>query len=356
MREVVFLRKNEKKWRDAEELLSYGSSINPDKLADMYVELTDDLAFSQTNYPDSKTTIYLNGVAAEIYQAVYRNKKEKSNRFVAFWLHELPKEFYLSQKQLLYSFLIFLASFLIGMVSTSYDESFVRVILGDNYVNMTLENIEKGDPMAVYKDPNATNMFFQITTNNIQVSFLAFVAGLAYLSFKPFMIFPFTFGTIYVLFVNGVMLGAFQWFFYQKGLFLTSFLTIWIHGTLEISAIIIAGAAGFVLGNSILFPGTLTRTASLIKAAKRAIKICIGLIPIFVVAGFLESYVTRLTEMHIALKLIIIIGSLSFIVYYFVVLPILLNRKVKINKRELYVDEILPLVEEEEDKKTTQLV
>ncbi len=100
MREVVFLRKNEKKWRDIEELLSYGTAINPDKLAAMYIELTDDLAFSQTNYPESKTTIYLNGIAAEIYQAVYKNKKEKSNRFVDFWIKELPKEFEPKEGQL----------------------------------------------------------------------------------------------------------------------------------------------------------------------------------------------------------------------------------------------------------------
>ena len=348
MREVVFLRKNEKKWRDIEELLSYGTAINPDKLAAMYIELTDDLAFSQTNYPDSKTTIYLNGIAAEIYQAVYKNKKEKSNRFLDFWTTELPKEFYLSRKQLLYAFLIFAISVLIGIVSTSYDEGFVRVILGDDYVNMTLENIEKGDPMAVYKDPNATVMFYQITTNNIRVAFLALVAGLVYFTFQPFWVYPFTFGSIYVLFTNGVMLGAFQWFFYQKGLFVTSFLTIWIHGTLEISAIIIAGSAGFVVGNSILFPGTLSRLDSLLGAAKRAVKICVGLIPIFIMAGFLESFATRLTEMHVGLKLMIIIGSFCFIIYYFVILPYLLNRTSSIIDRKISLDEIVPLANDVE--------
>src|ERR1700755_836702 len=100
MREVIFLRKNEKKWREVEDMLARSAAINPDKLADLYIELTDDLAFSQTNYPDRKTTVDLNGLTAEIYQAVYKNKKEKSNRFINFWAYELPKEFYHSQKQL----------------------------------------------------------------------------------------------------------------------------------------------------------------------------------------------------------------------------------------------------------------
>lgn len=347
MREVIFLRKNEKKWREIESMLSKNSSINPDRLADFYIEMTDDLAFAQTNYPDSKTTVYLNGITAEVYQAVYKNKKEKSNRFMNFWAYELPKEFYQSQKQLLYSFIIFSVFVLVGAVSTSYDENFVRVILGDDYVNMTLENIEKGDPMAVYKDPEATSMFFQITIHNIRVSFLEFVSGLGYVDFSRPMIYPFTLGTIYLLFKNGIMLGSFQWFFYQKGLFVTSFLSIWIHGTLEISVIIISGAAGFVLGNSILFPGTHSRIVSLIRGARRAVKICMGLIPIFIAAGFLESYVTRLTDLHIAVKLAVIIGSLSFILYYFVVLPILLNRKSILGKRDLTIEVLQEQLENE---------
>jgi uncharacterized membrane protein SpoIIM required for sporulation len=336
MREVIFLRKNEKKWREVEDILSGNSPATPDKLADLYIEMTDDLAFSQTNYPDSKTTVYLNGITAEIYQAVYKNKKEKSNRFVNFWAQELPKEFYKSQKHLLYAFLIFAVSTLIGIVSTSYDEGFVRMILGDDYVNMTLENIEKGDPMAVYKSMDSDSMFYRITINNIKVSFAAFVLGIV-----------FSLGTAWILFSNGVMLGAFQWFFYQKGLFLTSFLAVWIHGTLEISAIIIAGAAGFVLGNSILFPGTFSRTVSLVKGARRAVKICVGLIPIFITAGFLESYVTRLTEAPIYVKLTIIIGSFCFILYYFVLLPILLNRKAIPLPREVNIGELKKQLEKD---------
>ena len=130
-------------------------------------------------------------------------------------------------------------------------------------------------------------------------------------------------------------------------IFMTSFLTIWIHGTLEISAIVIAGAAGFVLGNSILFPGTFSRTVSLIKGARRAVKICVGLIPIFIAAGFLESYVTRLTDAPIAVKLLIIIGSLSFILYYYVLLPILLNRKEQPKVSDVTIESLRKLVEEE---------
>src|SRR5690606_37843425 len=179
--------------------------------------------------------------------------------------------------------------------------------LGDRYVNMTLENIEKGDPMAVYKSMGTVEMFLYIAFNNIRVSFLAFVAGAL-----------FSFGTVFVLFRNGVMLGAFQYFFYQKGLLLTSVLSIWIHGTLEISAIIIAGAAGMVMGNSLLFPGTWSRLESFKRGARRGLKIVAGLVPVFISAAFLEGFVTRHTGMPPWLSISIIGCSAAFILYYFV--------------------------------------
>ncbi len=86
-------------------------------------------------------------------------------------------------------------------------------------------------------------MFFYIAVNNIKVSFMI-------LSW----VFALSIGTVWQLFINGVMVGAFQYYFFAKGLGWQSVLVIWIHGTLEISSIIIAGAAGIVLGNSILFP------------------------------------------------------------------------------------------------------
>jgi uncharacterized membrane protein SpoIIM required for sporulation len=181
---------------------------------------------------------------------------------------------------------------------------------------MTLENIENGDPMAVYKDDAKGWMFFGIGTNNIRVAFYAFILGILC-----------SVGTVYIMFSNGVMLGVFQYFFYQYGLLGESASIIWLHGTLEISAIIIAGGAGMVLGNSILFPGTYKRIDAVQKAVKDAVKIVVGLIPVFVVAAFIESYITRLTDMPVYLKLTIIGLSALFIIWYFIYYPYLINKK-----------------------------
>ena len=128
-------------------------------------------------------------------------------------------------------------------------------------------------------------------------------------------------GTVFMLLYNGIMLGAFQYFFVEKGLFWESFLTIWIHGTLEISAIIVAGAAGLVAGSGLLFPGTYTRRQAFQLTMRQGLKIFIGLIPMFVLAAFFEGFLTRFTETPDAVRLLFILSSLAFVLWYFVWLP-----------------------------------
>jgi uncharacterized membrane protein SpoIIM required for sporulation len=185
---------------------------------------------------------------------------------------------------------------------------------------MTDDNIARGDPFGVYKSEEPLNMFTWIAVHNIKIAFTVFVSGLF-----------FSIGSVWQLFQNGVMLGAFQYYFFAKGLGWQSILVIWIHGTLEISSIIIAGGAGLVLGNSILFPGTHKRLHSLRRGAKDGLKLMIGLVPIFVVAAFLEGFVTRYSKMPVWLSGSILLASLSFIIWYFVIYPIRIEKKIRLS-------------------------
>lgn len=306
MREALFVKQNTAKWQAYEQT----ANRTPDELAARYIEVTDDLAYAKTFYPQSNTTAYLNGLSAKLHLSIYQNKREKSDRFVRFWKTELPLLFKKHEKPLLYSLLFFLAFCLMGALSARFDDTFVRLILGDAYVNMTHENIANGDPFGVYKQMGSFEMFFMIAINNVRVSFLAFALGI-FLSA----------GTVYVLIRNGIMIGSFQYFFFSQGLGWESVLVIWIHGTLEISAIVIAGAAGLVLGNSLLFPGTYPRMVALKRAAQDGLKIIIGLIPIFLLAALLEGYATRHTGMPTWLSCSILASSLAFIIWYVVVYP-----------------------------------
>ena len=313
MKEVTFIRQNLDKWRGYETTVESTLS-SPDELADAYIDITSDLAFSQTHYPKSRITLYLNNLASAIHHRIYRNKRERWSRIVTFWTREMPQIMWHARKELCVSFLIFVVSALVGALSQWLDPEFSRLILGNSYVDMTLQNIENGTPMAVYGSGSEGTMFFGITINNIMVSFRAFASGLLT-----------SFATGLLLFYNGVMIGAFQTFFAQHGLLWDSFLAVWLHGTIEISAIIVAGAAGIAMGNGWLFPGTYGRLYSFRRGAMKGLKIVIGTVPLFCVAGFIESFLTRHTEFPDAFRLTVILLSAIFIVYYYIVLPYLNN-------------------------------
>ena len=314
MKEVFFIRQNIEKWRSLEQVVDNTSAHHPAELADAYTEITTDLSFSRAHYPKSRITTYLNNLASALHNQLYKNKKEKYSRLLAFWTHEIPEVMYHSQKELLYSFLVFIIAVGIGIVSAANDDSFVRLIMGNGYVDMTLDNIENGDPMGVYSSFSEFPMFMQIVFNNIYVSFRVFVFGILT-----------GFGSGIVLFYNGIMLGAFQTFFFQHQVGFESMLAIWLHGTFEISAIIIAGAAGFALGNGWFFPGTYSRGYAFRQGAKRGLKIIVGLIPVFITAGFIEGYLTRHTEYPTYIRLSIILFSLVCVIYYYIILPQLRN-------------------------------
>ncbi len=311
------MKQNKNKWIKFEKELHNNKSIPPGKISSIYLEVSEDLSYAKTFYPGSNTAFYLNGLAATAHQKIYTNKKEPGNVFWNFYVHDFPKFFYQYQKQLLLSFVIFALFIAVGAFSAASDGAFVRAILGDAYINMTLENISNDDPMAVYKKMGELDMFLGITINNIRVSLMAFTLGiLAGL------------GTVYVLMQNAIMLGAFQYFFYQNGLLWESARTIWIHGTIEISVIVIAGCAGLVVGKSILFPQTYTRLTSFIKGVKDGLKIVLSTVPFFIIAGFLEGFVTRHTGMPDWLAITIIGLSLIFILFYYVYYPFYLNNKI----------------------------
>ena len=316
MREALFIKQGTEKWKDFENV----PTNDPDILAERFLTITDDLAYAKTFYPKSKTTQYLNGLAARFHQTIYKNKKERRGRFLAFWKIELPLLFAQYRKQLLYSFIFFLTFCMIGALSAKYDNTFIRLILGDAYVNMTNENIAKGDPFGVYKQGDPGMMFFNIVENNLYVTVTNFVAGIFY-----------SIGTLAVLMYNGIMLGSFEYYFFSKGLGAQSILVIWIHGTLEISSIIIAGAAGLILGNSLIFPKTYTRLASLKRGARDGMKITLGILPVVVIAAIFESFVTRHTEMPMWLSVGILLISFLFIIGYTVIYPAILSRKLNLN-------------------------
>ncbi|MFM7022658.1 MAG: stage II sporulation protein M [Flavobacteriales bacterium] len=315
MRETKFIEQNKEKWSKFEKVLE-NKSKDPDDLSDLFIEVTDDLSYARTFYPSRSVTVFLNGLAQKIFQVLNGVKYVRKNRFVHFWVEELPQALYMARKELLFSLVVFVLSMLIGAVSTAYDETFPTQIMGEGYMQETMENIKKGDPMAIYKQTGEVKMFLRITINNVRVAFFTFILGIF-----------FSAGSIAFMMYNGVMLGAFQYFFYQQGLLGTSALTIWQHGTLEIASIVIAGGAGITLGKGLVFPGTYSRAQSFFLSAQSGVRVLLGIVPVLVIAGLIEGFYTRYTDAAVGVRLSVIIVSFLFIVLYFIVYPFYKSRK-----------------------------
>lgn len=327
MRETNFIDQNKKKWKDFERVLD-GQYKDPEKLKDLFIQVTDDLSYSRTFYSNRSVRVYLNNLAQRVFFSIYKSKKSPLRRLLRFWSDDLPQLIYESRQAFRLSFIVFTLSMLIGVFSSIMDPEFARVILSDGYVEMTQENIESGDPMAVYKQRGAFGMSMGITINNLMVAFFSFILGAL-----------FGVGTLIILISNGIMVGTFQYFFIERGLFAESFLTIWIHGTLEISAIIIAGAAGLTMGRGLIFPGTFTRLQAFQRSARRGLKIMIGIAPIIILAGFVEGYLTRFTETPDVVRGLFIALCFIFVVVYFVWYPV---RKARLGFRSALKDTELP--------------
>lgn len=317
MREVAFIKQNKEKWLEFELAIFGKAKKNPDELANLYIQMMNDLSYAQTYYPKSKTVVYLNHLASQIYQKIYKTKRTEKNRFLEFFKTEVPVLLYEYRRYLLYAFILFFVTVAMGVVSARYDQNFVRLILGDNYVNMTLDNIKKGNPMAVYGSGSNWGSFIGITMNNLYVGARCYIYGI----FGGL-------GTFYIFLQNSLMLGSFQYFFYDQGVFWKSVRGIWIHGSMEIFAIVIESAAGFILGASILFPKTFSRLNSLKIGFKNSFKIFLSTFPFTISAGFLEGFITRYSiDMPNWLSSFIILFTLGIISFYYLVYPFIVHKK-----------------------------
>jgi uncharacterized membrane protein SpoIIM required for sporulation len=287
-----------------------------DEMAKDFTQLVDDLAYAKTFYPGSKVTHYINSEATKIYLNIYKNRREESNRLVDFWKYDLPLTIRKHHRVILFAFILFAIFFCIGFFVSRQDEGVARGFFGDGYFEQTMDNIESGNPFGIYESGNPVLSWLYLMIHNIRVSLLMFASGI-------FAGLP----SLYFMVENAAMVGIFDQVFASKGLGLQFFLVVFVHGTLELTAIIISGAAGLIMGKSFLFPGTIRRIDALKQGAKDGVKIMIGLMPVFALAAFFEGFITRLYNDISILTTIITSLSVLFVAWYFIIYPIRLGRK-----------------------------
>lgn len=280
------------------------------------MNLVDDLSYAKTFYPTSRATRYINALATKIYLGIYQNRKEESNRLVNFWKYDVPLTVYKHWRIMLFCFLVFFLFYTVGFFTAREEPDFIRQVFGNSYVAETEENIRKGNPFGIYQGGNEFFMWIFIMINNIIVSFVAFGKGLVLGIFS-----------LQTLGRESMRVGVFHYMFFDKGYGFDFILAVMIHGLLELTAIVIACAAGVVMGISYLFPGTRSRLTAFKEGTKDGVKIVVGLMPVFIVAAFYEGFVTRHYKMPLLINLLILLSSAAFIVFYFMVYPYRLKQK-----------------------------
>lgn len=309
MKESRFIEQNNQKW-DELEMGLYTEDQDPKEKSRLFIQILDDLSYARTFYRNRSVREYLNGIAQLLFNDLNLNERFSWKAFFKFFTDTFPRAMFATRRSMLISAIIFTLAFVVGAFTAAQDPDFAQEILSADYVNKTEENIAKGDPMAIYKDSGEVEMFLAIAFNNIRVVVITFLLGV--LS---------SIGTLLIMISNGVMVGVFQYFFIERDLFVTSFLTIWTHGTIEIACIIVAGGAGMQLGKGLLFPGTYSRVEAFKMSAKTALIVITGTFPLVVIAAFIESFQTRHTEIADFLKLGFILCCLAFVIFYFLWYP-----------------------------------
>ncbi len=323
MREVTFIRKNQERWKAFEEIVNKPDACNAQEMAGAYVQLMDDLAFARAQFPGSQTLLYLNAMSRKVHEAISRNQRLRQHRLRQVCFYEVPKAMYEVRPHLLISTVVFVLGCTLGFVAGSQNEDLARSILGDFYVDMTIANIKSGETLAVYGRTDPVEMLFYIALNNIMILLRSVGLGLI-----PVV------GAAYLLIPNAVMVGCFHGLFAQYNQLATATLGIWIHGTLELSSIVVGGAAAIRVTHAVLHPGTYPRREAFIRGIRTATLVALGMVPLLFLAAVLESFVTRLYGLSPLLNAGIIVGSAALVIWYVVVLPrTIINRSVNGDRR-----------------------
>lgn len=323
MRESKFIEQNLNKWQNWESNLSKGN-LAPEELEKAFVQLNDDLSYAQTHYKNRSVRIFLNNLLAPIYHKIQKSRSWSWKNIGAFFAIDVPHASYQARGFFLVSLCCVMMGIFTGYLGSRQDTRFMTTVLGPEYISITLENIKKGKPLNIYAMQPSDQMFISIFTNNFRVGILVFALGMF-----------FCFGSMVLMFINGIVLGVFTFLMVSHGQTAQYVLTVYQHGTIEILGMIVEGGAGMMVGYGLLFPGTLSRFRSMREYALKAVKIFISCLPLILIAAIIESYITRYTEIHLAIRISVIVISLIYMVGYYLILPYRLNRKNKFDETDL---------------------
>ena len=280
-----WLAKRKSYWTRLEQLVDRSnkggiSALNHLELQELgllYRQTASDLATVREDVTSNQLTFYLNQLLGRAHNLIYMGHKQKMSGLVRFYAYTFPQVFRETYRQTLLAFLIFAITGVATWAVTIHDPAFAHRILGPEMM-ATIEKREMWTKSIVAVKPLAAS---GIMTNNLAVCFTTFALGITA-----------GLGTIRLMITNGMMIGVIGAATWQAGMALQLWTFVAAHGALELPAIFISGGAGFEIARGMLFPGLLPRRESLALAGGRAARLMMGIIPILVIAGLIEGFIS----------------------------------------------------------------
>ena len=264
------------------------------EMALLYRQVAADLSVLRQDATARTYAIHINQLLARAHHIIYSGRKTNLRTLFLFLRDEYPAIFQRNIGYVLASLAVSVSFGLLGAVLTSARPEFMRHFVGPDMI-ATMERHQMWTESIVSVAPRETS---HIMTNNLGVSFVTFAGGIT-----------FGLGTFYYLFFNGMMLGVIGAACHQYGMSLPLWSFVAAHGSLELPSILIAGAAGFRLGHSMLFPGSLRWRDSVAQGGIEATRLVSGVIPMLMIAGSLEGFFSP-SRAPVALKFTV--GGLLF--------------------------------------------
>jgi len=279
------------------------SALSPaelQELALLYRQTASDLASVREDPTSNHLALYLNQLLGRAHNLIYMGRKASGRGMWTFFKDEYPAIFRETFPDTLAAFAVFLAAAFAGFLMGIADPSFSRHVLGPHMIE-TIEKHEMWtDPFVTVKA--AASSF--ILTNNMTVAFATFALGITA-----------GIGTVYMMLINGLLMGVVSVACWREGMSLSLWSFVAAHGVLELPAIFIAGGAGLGIARGLLFPGSLPRRESLVRAGARSVRLVLGTIPMLLIAGFMEGFVSP-SNLPYSVKFMLAGGLFTLLVLY----------------------------------------
>jgi uncharacterized membrane protein SpoIIM required for sporulation len=247
------------------------------ELALLYRQAASDLSRAREEPTGAELARYLNQLLGRAHNLIYMGRRARSKGILHFYANEFPAIFRQTFPAIFTAFLIFVAGTLAGAALSLASPAFPRYLLGGKMIE-TIEQHKMWTQSIVTIKPLASSA---IMTNNMIVCFTTFALGITA-----------GLGTVWMLLLNGLLFGVVNVACWNGGLMFSLWSFVAPHGVLELPAIFIAGGAGLTIGRALLFPGELPRRVSVARAGTLAVRMVLGSIPLLLVAGSMEGFVS----------------------------------------------------------------